>query len=241
MCLPGGCAGSSWTPMSAPVGHKIGPAQLMRLIQEARARFDPEATEADRRRGSGSSGTSTSSSPRSPTTGPCTSRATWTSPTPSTSTPPSPRAPPSSSRSAPPSHCTCVGPRRSARVGPRTARVRIPDPRGRRPGEHRSRGCRAARWCCTPTSPPRRSSATPQSRGPGLQRRPGRGDPRGVDHGADPPVVRQPRHHRHPPPGHRPGRAHPRHVLRNLPTGSRSRRPSSATAPAPTPTAPDPP
>ncbi len=32
----------------APVAHKIGPAQLERLINEAKARFDPEATEAER-------------------------------------------------------------------------------------------------------------------------------------------------------------------------------------------------
>src|SRR5689334_3442290 len=32
----------------AAVAHTIGPAQLARLIQEARARFDPERTEADR-------------------------------------------------------------------------------------------------------------------------------------------------------------------------------------------------
>ena len=30
------------------MAHKIGPAQLDRLIQEAKARFDPEATEAER-------------------------------------------------------------------------------------------------------------------------------------------------------------------------------------------------
>jgi hypothetical protein len=33
----------------APVAHKIGPAQLSRLIDEAKARFDPERTEAERR------------------------------------------------------------------------------------------------------------------------------------------------------------------------------------------------
>jgi hypothetical protein len=33
----------------APVAHKIGPAQLGRLIEEAKARFDPEQTEAERR------------------------------------------------------------------------------------------------------------------------------------------------------------------------------------------------
>ena len=33
----------------ASVAHKIGPAQLERLIEEAKARFDPEQTEADRR------------------------------------------------------------------------------------------------------------------------------------------------------------------------------------------------
>jgi hypothetical protein len=32
----------------APVAHKIGPTQLGRLIDEATARFDPEATEAER-------------------------------------------------------------------------------------------------------------------------------------------------------------------------------------------------
>ncbi len=32
----------------AAVAHKIGPAQLARLIEEAKARFDPEQTEADR-------------------------------------------------------------------------------------------------------------------------------------------------------------------------------------------------
>ena len=32
----------------APVAHKIGHAQLMRLVEEAQARFDPEQTEADR-------------------------------------------------------------------------------------------------------------------------------------------------------------------------------------------------
>jgi hypothetical protein len=32
----------------APVAHKIGPAQLIRLVEEAAARFDPEATEAAR-------------------------------------------------------------------------------------------------------------------------------------------------------------------------------------------------
>ena len=32
----------------APVAHKIGPAQLMRLVEEAKARFDPEQAEADR-------------------------------------------------------------------------------------------------------------------------------------------------------------------------------------------------
>ena len=35
-------------PQVAAVAHKIGPAQLDRLIDEAKARFDPEATEAER-------------------------------------------------------------------------------------------------------------------------------------------------------------------------------------------------
>ncbi len=32
----------------APFAHKVGPAQLARLIEEAKARFDPEALEAER-------------------------------------------------------------------------------------------------------------------------------------------------------------------------------------------------
>ena len=32
----------------APVAHKIGPAQLLRLVEEAKARFDPEQVEAER-------------------------------------------------------------------------------------------------------------------------------------------------------------------------------------------------
>ena len=38
----------SWTPHVAAFAHKIGPAQLGRLIEEAKARFDPEQTEAER-------------------------------------------------------------------------------------------------------------------------------------------------------------------------------------------------
>ena len=47
MCLSRDAAGFVDTHV-APVAHKIGPAQLMRLVAEAQARFDPEATEADR-------------------------------------------------------------------------------------------------------------------------------------------------------------------------------------------------
>ena len=45
----------------APVAHKIGPAQLDRLITEAKARFDPDQTEAERR-AAAEAGTSTSRS-----------------------------------------------------------------------------------------------------------------------------------------------------------------------------------
>ena len=93
MCLSREAAGFVDTHV-APVAHKIGPAQLMRLVAEAQARFDPEATEADRPRPRTPAG-STSTWPRCPTTGRCTSRATWTWPTPSTSTPRSLRVPPS--------------------------------------------------------------------------------------------------------------------------------------------------
>ena len=47
MCLSRDAAGFVDTHV-APVAHKIGPAQLMRLVAEAQARFDPDATEADR-------------------------------------------------------------------------------------------------------------------------------------------------------------------------------------------------
>ena len=86
MCLSRDAAGFVDTHV-APVAHKIGPAQLMRLVEEAKAEVRPRA---DRGRAAGRRRTpagSTSSWPRSPTTGPCTSRATWTSPTRSTSTP----------------------------------------------------------------------------------------------------------------------------------------------------------
>ena len=47
LCLSREAAGFVDTHV-APVAHKIGPAQLMRLVAEAKARFDPEATEAER-------------------------------------------------------------------------------------------------------------------------------------------------------------------------------------------------
>ena len=48
LCLSPGGGRRSWTSHVAPVAHKIGPAQLDRLIDEAKARFDPDQTEADR-------------------------------------------------------------------------------------------------------------------------------------------------------------------------------------------------
>ena len=47
LCLSPEAAGFVDTHV-APVAHKIGPAQLARLIDEATARFDPDRTEADR-------------------------------------------------------------------------------------------------------------------------------------------------------------------------------------------------
>ena len=60
-CRPGGWGSSPSAPSAcprrrpafvdakvAPFAHKIGPAQLGRLIEEAKARFDPEHTEAER-------------------------------------------------------------------------------------------------------------------------------------------------------------------------------------------------
>ena len=47
MCLSPQAAGFVDATVAA-FAHKIGPAQLGRLIEEANARFDPEATEAER-------------------------------------------------------------------------------------------------------------------------------------------------------------------------------------------------
>ena len=47
MCLPPAAA-AFVDPHVAPVAHKIGPAQLDRLIDEAIARFDPDRVEAER-------------------------------------------------------------------------------------------------------------------------------------------------------------------------------------------------
>ena len=47
LCLSREAAGFVDTHV-APVAHKIGPAQLMRLVEEAMARFDPDQTEAER-------------------------------------------------------------------------------------------------------------------------------------------------------------------------------------------------
>ena len=44
--LVSGDFGVRW--QSASFAHKVGPAQLARLIEEAKARFDPEALEAER-------------------------------------------------------------------------------------------------------------------------------------------------------------------------------------------------
>ncbi len=47
LCLPPDAA-AFVDAMVAPFAHSIGPAQLGRLIEEAKARFDPDATEAER-------------------------------------------------------------------------------------------------------------------------------------------------------------------------------------------------
>jgi hypothetical protein len=47
MCLSPAAAAFVDTHVAA-VAHKIGPAQLDRLIEEAKARFDPDQTEAER-------------------------------------------------------------------------------------------------------------------------------------------------------------------------------------------------
>ena len=93
----------------APVAHKIGPAQLIRLIEEAKARFDPEATEAERKRAAdrrrfdvdlaGVRGRGRSAS-----------RASSTSPTPSTSRTRSAPSPPSWPRSGRRSRWTSAAP-----------------------------------------------------------------------------------------------------------------------------------
>ena len=76
----------------AHVAHKVRPAQLDRLVEEAIGRFMPE--EAERRRRQAPDGRCFTIDTRQPSLrapAPCT--ASSTSPTPSTSTPPSPPAP----------------------------------------------------------------------------------------------------------------------------------------------------
>jgi hypothetical protein len=110
ICLPPAAAAFVDAKV-APFAHKIGPAQLGRLIEEAKARFDPEATEAERLAAAEAghfdialadvdvSGRSESES-----------TVTWTWPTRWTWRPRSPPTPTTSCSSAPPSPSTSAAP-----------------------------------------------------------------------------------------------------------------------------------
>ena len=103
----------SSTPTSRAVAHKIGLAQLTRLVEEAIARFDPERAEADRLAAADARRMDVDL-PRSQPRARCTPRATWTWPTRSTSTPPSRLMPTSSCWPAPPRPWTYAVPSRPA-------------------------------------------------------------------------------------------------------------------------------
>ena len=77
----------------APFAHNIGPAQLGRLVEEAKARFDPEATEAERRAAAEARPLRHRDRATRASPGPCGSTASWTWPTPWTWRPRSPPTP----------------------------------------------------------------------------------------------------------------------------------------------------
>ena len=77
----------------AAVAHKIGPAQLVRLIEEAKARFDPETTEAERQAAADRRRFDLDLDERRGRRAPCGSRASSTWPTPWTWRPRSPPTP----------------------------------------------------------------------------------------------------------------------------------------------------
>ena len=111
MCLSRDAAGFV-DPHVAPVAHKIGPAPADAARRRRPRRGSTPRPPSRSGRPPRTPGGSTSSSPRCPTTGRCTSRATWTWPTRSTSTPPSQRVPPSCAALGSASPSMCAAPRR---------------------------------------------------------------------------------------------------------------------------------
>src|SRR6188768_1700345 len=139
----------------APFAHRIRPSGVDRLVEEAIVRFMPE--EARRRREAAADGRHVHvHTGRCPSRAPCGCRPRSTSPTPWTSTPPCRPARPGSPTSAPQRRWTCAAPKRWGRWPGTSCRwTSTPGPRPRRPR------LRAGRWCCTCTSPRRRSRQRP--------------------------------------------------------------------------------
>ena len=94
---------------------------------------------------------------------PCGSRRRSTSPTPWTWTPPCRSVPPGWPTSAPPPPWTCAAPRRSGRWRGTSSPWTSTPPATRRPRPPPRPRLRPGRWCCTCTSPTRRSP-TPDAR-----------------------------------------------------------------------------
>ena len=153
----------------APVAHRIGQGQLMRLVAEAQARFDPEQAEADRqaaadarhfdvelaqvvlRRDGARRGR----------------------PGPGRRVRPQHRGRAGAAELLRSGRTESLGVRRAHGAGgpgPRPARPRVhqTDPRRSDDADRASRPASRGRvpagsWCCTPTSPPRPSPATPRT------------------------------------------------------------------------------
>ena len=149
----------------APFAHKVGPAQLDRLVERGHRPLHARQAAARTPSARPTGGTSPSTTSRSPSTAPPTSRPSSTWPTPSTSTPPSPHgAEQLKARGIDES----LDVRRAMAAGDLARRQLALDLAAASPtasdGDHASR---RGRSCSTSTSPRPRSPAHGRAAGPG--------------------------------------------------------------------------
>ena len=197
----------------APFAHTIGPAQLGRLIEEAKARFDPEETEAERLAAAEARHFDIALADAG-----VTGRVRVDGDVDLADA-----LDLEAAIAADAHHQLLVGStdsldvRRAIAAGNLARNQHTLDLPGRQPD---AAPAASVRWCCTSTSNTPPSSAPAASPG---SKRPGPGHRR-----TGPGVVRQPRHPDHRPAGPRPRRTPPRRLLRSL-------RPAQAPDPAPRP------